>query len=298
MPLAEVPLNRPEVAGVKHVAGHELNHALVAYRLGVPVSGISVIPEGNTLGRTMLANASLGDMQIVAAAGSVHAHDGRAMGYGSDMQKVVMIGRHFGGISADQARSIAASILGEYSVEVREKAAEILAYMGQVSGTTLPDIIARAKFEVRLEKAQAFPHLTIDPTLELESLEIPQFVDLSSLILIDNDSVISDQEIAVIEKYANGDSKVQWIKGEKVVRETAICGSCGSLDGHTIGCPILKMQLGEKQKSQSGFSPTPKSKDKSVTELFPVEPPLIDPAGSVFDRKKTILDFTATTFKI
>ena len=47
------PENRLHLSSeLLNTAGHELNHAITAMELGVPVISISVIPNGNSLGRT------------------------------------------------------------------------------------------------------------------------------------------------------------------------------------------------------------------------------------------------------
>lgn len=82
VPEAEKRFPTPELVSV---AGHELNHALVALSLGVPIVSLSVMPEGDSLGRTVIGGLiSPETLKIIAGGGGVETHDGCAMGYGSD----------------------------------------------------------------------------------------------------------------------------------------------------------------------------------------------------------------------
>lgn len=86
-------------AKLTSVAGHELNHALVALAQGTPIVSLSVIPEGRSLGRTILGGiVDMETMKVIAAAGGVHTHEGYARGYGSDKGKVDLISISMAGI--------------------------------------------------------------------------------------------------------------------------------------------------------------------------------------------------------
>lgn len=118
---------------------------------------------------------------------------------------------------------------------MREKAAEIVAFMGQVSGARLPDIIARAKYEVRLEKIRNNPRAALEPE---EPETNNQFVNLESMLATDKKET---DEVMTIEHTPEGD-KVQWHKNGVVIKEQVICKACGGMGSHTSECPVALEQ--------------------------------------------------------
>lgn len=213
-------LPSPELVSV---AGHELNHALVALTHGAPVISISVIPEGNSLGRTVLGGlVSLETMKVIAAGGGVETHEGHSEGFGSDKYRVDVLHHFHGGHSWESARGQAASALSVYSREVRRKAAEIIAYLGRVSGSLLSEIMLRAQMEVNEEKHQN------------NELFVPIFIQNNS----------KDQTI--IENLPNNISKIIYVVVGKIEKEEFICGNCQGVNGHAKECP--KSELREDSK--------------------------------------------------
>ncbi len=155
IPLAnEVPHVKERLVRQNRVetANHELNHAIVARSFGMSVLGISVKDGGNILGITTFSGGNLHDIAVVAAAGAVDTVDGKASGYGSDKYKAELIHHHYGGHSFDAGKTAAEEIIAEYSPDLRRKASEIIAYLGEVPGAILPDVIRRAQYELDMEK--------------------------------------------------------------------------------------------------------------------------------------------------
>ena len=227
LPLSFVPeaKNRITSPDIVSVASHELNHALVALAHGIPIESISVIPSGNILGRTTLGGiVSLETMKVIAAGGGVHTHDGHAEGYGSDKYKVDVLHHFHGGHSWESAKSQAASALSVYSREVRRKAAEIVAYLGKVSGSLIGEIMLRAQMEINEEK-----HGESEPIVPINIAE--------------NKS----EGYTIIDNLPNNISKITYvIVGEKK-REEFLCGICHGVDSHMEKCPNSKLKDDSKE---------------------------------------------------
>lgn len=221
MPLAQVPEPKNRVylsSELLNTSGHELNHAIVALESGVPVISISVISDGNSLGRTAFSGLLSPDtMKIIAAAGSVTTHDGCAYGYGSDLSKVDMLGHFYGGITRESATSYASAIISKYSTKVRRKAAEIIAYLGEISGSMLPTVLLRAQMEVNLEKGIIDGQFIIPKTNTIEANKPKHYT--------------------VIDYLRNGDYKITYFVGERQEKEELICAICKGINDHLKSCP-------------------------------------------------------------
>mgnify|MGYP001595361064 FL=1 len=238
MPLAQVtePKNRLRLSSeLLNTAGHELNHAIAAMESGVPVISISVIPDGNSLGRTAFSGLLSPDtMKIIAAAGSVATHDGCAHGYGSDLLKAHILNHFYGGMPLESAASQAAAIISKYSIEVRKKAAEIIAYLGEISGSMIPMVFLRAQIEVNLENG------IIDG----------QFIPKANPA-----ETNKPKGYTVIDYLRNGDYKITYFIGENKEKEELACTICKGINDHLKSCPKYNK---EKLLSQEGtiFSST------------------------------------------
>lgn len=224
MPLARVPepKNRAHLSSeLLNTSGHELNHAIVALESGVSVISISVIPDGNSLGRTAFSGLLSPDtMKIIAAAGSVATHDGCSYGDGSDLFKVDMLGHFYGGITRESATSYALAIISKYSTEVRRNAAEIIAYLGEISGSMLPTVLLRAQMEVNLEKGI------------LGDLFVPDTKDYARQPIKPK-----PKDYIVIDYLRNGDYKITYFVGERPEKDELVCGICKEINDHLKSCP-------------------------------------------------------------
>jgi hypothetical protein len=150
-------------AGFMNTIGHELNHLFVAYQLGIPMNAttLTALPEGDTLGKVTLPDhVDYSTLQIVAAAGSIPAHDGKARGYGSDLYKAKLIEIFGMGTTVAEAQRKAASLINFYDSDVRMMCAKIIAYlqteknMSHIPGEMLAQIEQRARYELKQNKVR------------------------------------------------------------------------------------------------------------------------------------------------
>lgn len=237
MPLPYVPeaSKRFPSPGLTSVAGHELNHTLVALAHGAPIVSLSVIPEGNSLGRTILGGmVSMETMKVIAAGGGVETHDGHARGYGSDKYKVDILNHFHGGHSWESAKNQASSTLSVYSREVRRKAAEIIAYLGKVPGSLLSEIMLRAQMEVNEEK-----HGESEPI-------VPIFVPQNK-----------SENYTIIDNLPNNISKITYVVVGKKDEVQHLCGLCHGIDNHIEKCSNAKIKEESFPRSATIF-PSPK----------------------------------------
>lgn len=227
LPLAEIPLSQerlPRLNGdLLNTAGHELNHALLARELGVSVALVSVLPEGHSLGRTIFfGRVAPETFKIIAAGGAIDTPHGSAKGYGGDIRQIQAIDEVFGSNSANLLSNARALLTANYSDAVREKAAEIIAYLGEVRGTALFDILTRAEFEVRMENSK-------DPLWKRQI-----FYDDKRQEPQPKPEEASTYTI--IEHLDNGMFHIRYSENNLIDREYMFCGECGEIDGHTSTC--------------------------------------------------------------
>ena len=210
-----------------NTAGHEFQHAWVAYRLGAAVVDLTVKPSGKTLGKTTFAGHIEPDtFKIIAAAGSVATFDGQAHGFSHDLYQAHRTQYWYGGMSVEDARTVAADIVSEITPEVRRKAAEIIAFLGDVPGSWIPQIIKRAEMEVQGEADGDFvlvkPASTFDKTRG-------EYTEIENL----------------------GDSyRIIHIVDGKLIKEKYMCSFCNGINGqHSYHCPLSKSRLVNKQEA-------------------------------------------------
>lgn len=223
MPLSFVPENRSGLISRESisVASHELNHVLVALEYGVPIESISVMPTGDSLGRTTLSGlVSLEKMKVIAAGGGVDTHEGCARGFGSDKYKVDMMHYHYGGHDWETAGSLAASVISKYSTDVRSIAAEIIAFLGEVSGEELPLILMRAQVEANARKGIHDSLVISTKTLRKEE----------------------SQTRTIIDTLPNNVYKITYVVIGKKDEKKYFCGFCQEVDCHLKNCPNAKIK--------------------------------------------------------
>lgn len=216
--LTKVPLSheRPQLSSeLFNTAGHELNHALVALSCGISVTSISVKPEGNSLGRTIFAgHISPETFKVIAAAGSVCAHDGCAWGFGHDLYQVDRAVLIHGGRSRESAQKDASKILNTFNPAVRTKAAEILAFLGEISGSMLKEVLKRAEFEAKIA---------------------PQDYGIANLYGEEKVRELSSIEYLVGDKY-----RVRYFAEGRLIEEKTMCATCQAEHGHYQTCLLLR----------------------------------------------------------
>lgn len=185
------------------------------------MGSISVIPEGSSLGRTTLAGiVSYEKLKIVAAGGGVATHEGCAEGYGSDKFKVDFLHHHFGGLSWEGARSQAESAVARYLPEVRKRAAEIIASLGKVAGSLLHDILARAEFELHLERTLSGDALLAaygtQPIFEKPIEVLRTYTEIETLI--------------------TGEQQIRYVVDGEEKKKERVCPKCEGMNGHFAQC--------------------------------------------------------------
>ncbi|MBI2028510.1 MAG: hypothetical protein HYT07_02760 [Candidatus Levybacteria bacterium] len=251
MPLSDIvpePERRSSPPGLITVAGHELNHALVALAHGIPIVSLSVMPKGDSLGRTVIGGwVSTETMKVIAAGGGVETHDGSAEGFGSDKYKVDVMHHFHGGHSWDSARNQAASIVSRFSNRIRERAAEIIAYLGTVAGSLIGDIMRRAQMELDQEKG----------------------IETEQLILVSN----PQQEYkykTIIDELPGNVQRIRYVVVGVVKKEEYLCGICQGINSHEEDCPNAKLK---ENSDESKSSPKPLT-NEGIIISFPVRKPL------------------------
>lgn len=197
------------------VAGHELNHALVALGMGITPHFLSVRPEGDSLGRTIfLGEIDAHSFQVIASAGAIHTPDGHAHGYGSDMSKVRIIRDLYGGMQEDEAKIKAQAAIDQYFPRARRRAAEIIAFYGEVRGSLIGDILKQSEHEIKLED------MGIEP-------------DNTSFIVEQKSTINTYTQIDYLER---GMVRIIFVKNGKEEKKDLFCEKCGGLNGHRENC--------------------------------------------------------------
>lgn len=241
LPLSEIPPSHElEVSpAAEETASHELNHALCALVKGVPVSGLSVIPEGNSLGRTTFGGHISHDaFMVIAMGGSVSTHMGEAQGDGSDRFQASYLS-NFTNTTVGQARAEAVSIINAVPMDVRRRASRIIAHMGSIHGSLIPTILRQARAEIEMEQEE-----NKDKMVFVRSTK-----QASDYIVEPEDQT---EEKTTIENLDNNQSMIRYTTGEKVDVEITICTICGGENGHREGCEI------KKKKEESNLQTEPR----------------------------------------
>lgn len=226
--------------GLMNTIGHELNHLMVAYKLGVPMGGttLTAVPKGDILGQVTLPDhTDYKTLQIIATAGSVPTHDGSAHGYGSDMYKAQLIELFGMGTSVADARRTAQSLINFYSSDVRKLCAKIIAYlqieknMSYIPGDMLSQIEQRARYELKKKKVRVKPERFFkEPTPEEKLVQNKKEdtpgrpPDKRTIMEIVSDTLI----------------RVKYLTDDVVENTLTICRVCKGLNGHMQNCELLR----------------------------------------------------------
>ena len=173
-------------------------------------------------------------LQVIAAAGKVATHDGCAHGHESDMLKVHILSHLYNGMPAEKAVMIAHSIISKYPIEVRQRTADIIAYMGEISGSKIPLILERARIELNLEKGT--------PETNSKANAIKQATIQSQTQQQDKHA-----KRTVIYYLPNGDYKITYVIGNKK-EEKPICNLCKAINGHLKSCILYKKGVAKQHE--------------------------------------------------
>ncbi len=216
-------LPSPELVSV---AEHELNHALVAMLNGAYVIDLSVVPDGDSLGRTTVGGLISHELaKIISAAGGVDTPSGFARGFGSDKFKVDVIHHYHGGHSWDSARSQASVILSSIPFEERRIASIIIASKKEVTGSEIPSIMRMARLIVNNGKETKTDSVILVPQPEREF-----------------------KEKTIIDLLPGNMQRVRYVIAGVIKKEELICGVCFRINGHDEKCPNEKLANTEAQK--------------------------------------------------
>lgn len=224
------PHERNASAEALSVAHHEANHLLLAHLLGVQVIGVSVISEGNSLGRTSFAghiNATA--FQVIAAGGACETPFGHAEGYSADMGQVYGLSFAHGGYAAETAISHAGALLGSIPTDVRNRVAEIIASMGEITGT---EIINKAIKIAAFESSY-----NINSALSEQAERIKELRE--KVLTPEHQASIDRGERTVIEVVGGGTTIIIKITRDEEGREHKECTYCNGKDGHKLLCPLF-----------------------------------------------------------
>ncbi len=242
LPLSDI-LQPPHLRGKPEafkftVAKHESKHMFAALEYGVPIHSVSCEPEGNAAGVTkLLGHVPIEVMQIIAAASMHSDQNYTPVGFGSDLQKV-RLGAYWGGTTEGDAKDKAFKAVGGIPEKLFARVSEIIAIMGYVSGENIPAVIARAQAELDIEAK-----LTGEKYEETyDSTPNKRFVEPTISEIAGRESPDDKQETTEIIDTANGDKKVVWKMGNKVIRTETMCQSCGGIGDHMADCPTLKLK--------------------------------------------------------
>lgn len=226
IPMYEIPFERHVSERDRFVARHEFGHALAAYNEGFAVSLVSIIPKpGEYEGVTILKGSvhNLHAFQVVSAAGAAAVNS--MEGAGSDMGKIHAIHESYGGYTVNEALSRAKAIINSLSKEEWRIIEEIIAFKKEITGTDIPHLLARARYEAQ--------------TVQNNVME--QFTHHIEII---NDEVLDNPEVpeiiitTITEDLGNGMVRTyNTVNGQKdFATEKVICNKCRQLNTHATTC--------------------------------------------------------------
>lgn len=210
-------------------ANHELNHALVALDYGILPISISVVPDQNSLGRTIFAGDIPDSIFIkIAAGGAVETVFGQARGYGnkniygSDFGYIAQIKKdaeNLDLIYADAIEEAENSISRLVSnKEVLRRASEIIAGMNSVTGDKLGKIIEIAEKEVMLGVTNTGSVISE----KIHTISVNQQTNTRTILETDFQGNITKR---VIILNPSDQEKIR-------------CMSCGEIGGHEVACSM------------------------------------------------------------
>lgn len=198
----------------KAVAAHELNHWMVGNWFGY-LGDISMTPQGYSRARTKYYGYIPPDvLSIMFAAGAVNTPHSTAFGYGMDMFMVDRFSER-GGLSRMDSILSAQAILKSYPDKLLERAAEIIAFLGnsgnEISSETMYFVLERARQELIEENVERERLVDIN-SFSPENYVRPETRDFTY--------IEDDREFI----------RVVYVKNEKEEEKLFICRICGRYD--------------------------------------------------------------------
>jgi len=223
--LGEVPL--PSIAPLEtvtvdqasfKVAGHELKHVLASEEQFLYVS---IIPKGDSLGRTVFGgNIDLENFHIAAAGSLVSDHLGGPIGTSGD--KAVL-----SGTNKELAVLAAGARINRHPEGVRSNLSKLLAIKREVSFIEFADLRARAEFEERLKaegKYDDFVQAYYKKFQGEKASTPPGKMSFSELIN-------SLERCHVIETLEDGQERITNYHWGREVNSIIRCVICGGING-------------------------------------------------------------------
>ncbi|KKS95416.1 MAG: hypothetical protein UV73_C0018G0029 [Candidatus Gottesmanbacteria bacterium GW2011_GWA2_43_14] len=262
------PINETQLG----TARHELRHALVALAHGVKPTSVSVIREGNSLGRNEFNSfIPLTTFKIIAAAGAINEEGGGgyAPGSGGDLYQIASA-NYLQGMNPENFQSYISmaknTLNAHFPPKVRERAAIILAHMGKVNGDQISSILEQARFELALEDMLVKGNFDVSSNI-FDTWEGKQEAEENILNLQNSLTEESADLIGLrsIEEDLEGNIRIGWTSpaDPQSVNEDIICPFCGPVKGgaHADFCQQAKYRTeigdgtgnsGEKIKTEAG----------------------------------------------
>lgn len=198
---------------------------MVAKDFGILPISISVEAQGDSLGRTIFTpGMNLDIFQVIAAGGWAMNHYGAPSGFGHDFFQIgyidYLLDKKFGQ-SLEWAKLKAKAQVNRYSRDEIMVMSKILAQKQEVSGSMLPEMINRARLEIKLAAVNKL-HLLED----VISGKKEEGVKAARL----------QRDYEMIDYLENGMYRYTSVRNDEVVLTLTICPRCGGKDGHCPGC--------------------------------------------------------------
>jgi hypothetical protein len=221
-----IPVERKRLLGSKNAARHELQHAIVAQAYGIRVGEINCVGDGKGVGGwTVLGPGEDHKVQVVLAAGGVGGTGGTAGDFA--MSQILDIKhQQLPGITFPVARDKAAEVIGNrIDGSTLSIAADILAYLGEVSALELNAVLERARFEAffKTQNINLADLIADNPFKEALQQQRKNKLRLKAPIPESGNGI-------VIEEFGELNRITIWVGG-KAEKAEIRCPKCGSTGG-------------------------------------------------------------------
>lgn len=232
-----MPHERRPYFGDLGPSGHEAVHLALARDpdINIPVHGVSVKRQGNSLGRTIFSGHIEPDkFKVVAAGGTCNTPFGIAVGYGSEMDhdsdvaQIHALHIAYGGMNVSEAIQRAHSKVKSIDAKFLRSLAVIIADMGEIYGE---ELIERA---IRIAKKEA--ELGIEPFGSLaDNAEAANYLPSPESAL-----QLPPGEYTIIEHLVDDKNIIVYVTIDEENNDHILCGFCHGRDGHGTICPLRK----------------------------------------------------------
>lgn len=287
VPMNDIPPTSLFAGGIgealKNTSGHEIAHTALAVIHGVPVKYVSVNPGKDYLGVTVFGGHVPKDkLKPIAAASSVLHLFGEARGYGGDFMQIAMADYEDNmvpGSSIGQAQNEArAALTNNFSGQELKNMALILAFCRVLGADSIGPMIARAKFEAKLQ-SEGKIHL-LEEAYRQKNGKIP------APVVHEFDPAKEKGEYTILEPAKDGYKVKYYTDGQKVA-EGFICRFCGAINGHSPECVAVKnIKTVIPANSKEEPMDDERVRPEQHMDLVPENNPSIPTDGIIFERSK------------